>query len=89
MKRKIQDIEAQDIKLCICRGRHQKNSRIVLPENADLDNHPWMTVPLWKSGNPVEKFQHTVGGKKSKITCIEDNERVSFTLLAPPSTKIA
>lgn len=33
----------------------------------DFDNHPSTRVHLWKSVNPAEKSQHTVGAKKKKI----------------------
>ena len=36
-------------------------------ENTVLDNHPQMRKPLWKSGFPAEKFQHTTGAKKYKF----------------------
>ena len=41
-------------------------------KNTASDSHPWVTVPLRKSGSSVEKFQHTIGEKQSEIGHIEE-----------------
>lgn len=48
----------------------------------NLDNHSYIRVPLWKSKGPVEKFQHTVRAKNSKIGWIEESKRNSVTFSA-------
>ena len=52
------------------------------PRRTDLDSHPQMREPLWKSGSPAEKFQHTVREKKFEMGWIKEGERISLTLPA-------
>lgn len=37
---------------------------ILPPKNPDFNNQPWTKEALWKSGRPVEKFQHSTAEKK-------------------------
>lgn len=53
-------------------------------KNADFDNHPWNGVSLWKARSPVQKFQHTTGGKKSETGGTEESKSNGFALLASP-----
>lgn len=48
-------------------------------QNTDLDNHSQMREPLWKSGSPAEKFQHSVGAKNI-LDWTHWRQRNSFTL---------
>lgn len=49
-------------------------------ENTDLDNHQQIRKSLWKSRNPAEKFQHTVGTRKSEAEQVEEGQRKSLSL---------
>lgn len=48
-----------------------------------LNNHPWITEPLWKSRSPGEKFQNT-NEAKNQFGLIRDGKKNSLTLLASP-----
>lgn len=50
------------------------------PKNTNFNNYPQMREPLWESRSLAQKYQHTVGARKSKIGCIEEGKRNSFTL---------
>lgn len=48
--------------------QYHQNGRVgvfhhLSPKNTDFDNHPWIRVPLWKPGSPMENFQDTTGPK--------------------------
>lgn len=48
-------------------------------EKTDLDGHPWIREPLWKSGIPIEKLQYKKK-KKSEIGCPGKSKRNKLTL---------
>lgn len=49
-------------------------------EKTDLDGHPWIREPLWKSGIPIEKLQYKKKKKKSEIGCPGKSKRNKLTL---------
>lgn len=46
-------------------------STAFLPQNTDFDNCPQMTVPLWKFGSLVERFQHTTEEKILRLDVLK------------------
>ena len=47
-------------------------------EKSDLDGHPWIREPLWKSRIPIEKLQYQKK-KKSAIGCPGKSEKNKLT----------
>lgn len=52
-------------------------------ESTILDSHPQTRAPLWKSGFPVENFQH-IFGAINEFRCFEE-EQFDFILIILPS----
>lgn len=97
MKRKIHVIKMQDAELHVYGAWHQKNGEIGVFYHLSLKEHwflqsPRIGVPLWKSESPAEKFQHSVGGKKSQIGCIESKRKFPFPtspIPCPPKKQLS
>lgn len=50
-------------------------STVFPQKNIHLDNHPQKRESLWKSRGPGDKFQHTIGSKKSETGNTEESKR--------------